>query len=311
MRRPPAWRRSSAASWPTSAWPTPRSSAKNAMSLVILPVPSSSSVMRPTAPSIPRACGRGRRPRCRPWCGRRPRGPVRRRRRSRPGCPRSGHRRRRPTGRRVGQLTHLVGDDGESPAPFAGGAASMAAFSASRLVWRAIPGSPRRSLRPPAERLASAVIAVRHRGFGCGRRSARRWRPWRRRCRCGWSSLAPPAALVACSTATRLWTASRLARGAVGDPARRSRPAPEIAWPVSPRRTVIEAHMSWNWPGADGGGGGRVPCSFHRVAQGGSGMSRPGPASPMERRRHDDERGEIVEVERLDDRLRVVVESAD
>ena len=41
--------------------------------------------------------------------------------------------------RALGQLAHLVGDDGEAAAGLSGpGAASMAAFRASRLVWSAI-----------------------------------------------------------------------------------------------------------------------------------------------------------------------------
>ena len=97
------------------------------------------------------------------------------------------------------------------------------------------------------------------------------------------SSVAPPAALVACSTAARLWTATSAWRAAPSATRAALAASSEIAWPVSPSRACIDAHMSWNSP-VDSPKVCSVPWSLPRTAPSRSERSRPGPASPIERR---------------------------
>ena len=149
----------------------------------------------------------------------------------------------------LGQLAHLVGDDGEAPAALAG------AGGLDRGVERQQVGLARDvldRLDDPADLLGAAGergdrgrgvldpgAGVVQRGGGAhrgvdagaaelGRRRRRRSWPARRR--------------------SRLWTATSAWRAAPSATRAALAASSEIAWPVSPSRTCIDAHMSWNSP---------------------------------------------------------------
>ena len=183
----------------------------------------------------------------------------------------------------LGELADLVGDDGEALPRSPARAASIAAFSASRLVWRAM--SWIASTMPPtcSERPASAVIAVAA--------SSMRVR----------ASLSDAVAPIAASMPVRLSSVAPaaapdglldrvaaldgdvgLARGALGDARGALGELVDRLAGLGQRR-FMAAHMSCTskveapkvWS---------VSCIVLRTAPNRSEMSRPGPASPIERR---------------------------